>query len=247
MAVAEPVEVGIRLSPQAPRPAQVLVRRVDDRLGVGQRMHGGDRAMADADALVEHLDQRRQAVGGAGGGADHAVHRRVEALVVDADHHVQCASFLDRRGDHHPGHALVQVGLQQRLLPEFPGGLDHDVAAGPVAGVDVAVGGDRNAASIDDDCIALAPDVAAPAPLDRVELEQVGEGGGIGARIVDLHVLQVRRIEAGAQRQPADAAEAVDADPGLPAGTGMGQRHGLSFVRGGAQAAASPPQQFSVR
>src|SRR5690606_24433236 len=56
-----------------PRPAQVLVGCVEDGLGVGEIVDGGHRAVADTQVFMDHLDHRRQAVGGAGGGGDNAV------------------------------------------------------------------------------------------------------------------------------------------------------------------------------
>ncbi|MCY1540350.1 hypothetical protein D9M68_759840 [compost metagenome] len=68
--------------------------------------------MADAQFLVDHLDHRCQAVGGAGRGGDDAVLGRIEQVLVDAHDHVQRLLFLHRRTDHDPLHALVEVGLE---------------------------------------------------------------------------------------------------------------------------------------
>ena len=57
-------------------PAQILVRRIDDDVGVGRIVDGRDLAVADADRLVDDLDHRRQAVGGAGGRGQQPVPRR---------------------------------------------------------------------------------------------------------------------------------------------------------------------------
>ena len=46
-------------------------------------------AVPDADALVDHLHDGRQAVRRAGRGGQDVVHRRVVAVVVDADHDVE--------------------------------------------------------------------------------------------------------------------------------------------------------------
>ena len=49
------------------RPAQVLVRQVEDALIVGVSVHRGHQATLDAEALMQDLSDRRQAVGGARG------------------------------------------------------------------------------------------------------------------------------------------------------------------------------------
>ena len=85
--------------PGRPCAAQVLVRRVDDRLGVREVVERRDRAVADPDPLVEHLDHRRQAVRRARGRGDDVVRVGVVAVVVDADDDVQRRAVLDGGGD----------------------------------------------------------------------------------------------------------------------------------------------------
>ena len=57
------------------RPAQVLVEHVGQHLVVGERVDGVHQARDHADAVVDRLDQRREAVGGARGVGDHRVAR----------------------------------------------------------------------------------------------------------------------------------------------------------------------------
>src|SRR5690606_30667098 len=202
---------GDQAHPAGAGATQVLVRLVEDGLAVGQVVHGGDAAVTDAEALVNDLDDRRQAIGGAAGGGDDAVPGRVEQVVVHAHHHVQRARLLHRRGHHHAPDALVQVGLQQGAGFHLAAGLDDQVAAGPVGPGDALVAGDRDALSGDDDGIALGRGLVRPAAMHGVEVEQVGEGGGVAGRVVDVREAQVGPVESGAQRQAADAAESVDA------------------------------------
>jgi hypothetical protein len=71
--------------------------------------------------------------------------------------------------------------------------------------------------------VALGGDVGAPAALHAVELQQVRGGRGAALDLVEVHHLQpvararvvlraLGRAHGRAQRQPADAAHAVDAD-----------------------------------
>ncbi|HMT05013.1 MAG TPA: hypothetical protein PKD76_05660 [Solirubrobacterales bacterium] len=46
-------------------PAEVFVVGIDDDLGVGQVVKGGDRSVPDSDPFMDDLDDGRQAVGGA--------------------------------------------------------------------------------------------------------------------------------------------------------------------------------------
>ena len=48
-----------------PGPAEVLVRTVDQHLVAGVGVHRGHQALLHAEGVVEHLDQRHEAVGGA--------------------------------------------------------------------------------------------------------------------------------------------------------------------------------------
>src|SRR5690606_27769340 len=71
-----------------PGPAQILVGRIDDGLGVGQAVDGGQGTVFDAQFLVDYFDHRRQEVGGAGGCRDDSVIGRVEDVFVHAQHDV---------------------------------------------------------------------------------------------------------------------------------------------------------------
>ena len=77
-------------------PAQIALEGIHHHLGVGHIVQGGDRAVADAEALVHHLHHRRQAVGGAGGGGEQAVTIGVVEVVVDAVDDVECFFSRDQ-------------------------------------------------------------------------------------------------------------------------------------------------------
>src|SRR5690606_13328019 len=107
--------------------APVLVgRTVDGLLGGGGGVHGGHQAALDAPLVVQHLGQRRQAVGGAGGVGDDRL--ALVGLVVDAeDEHRRVV--LGRRRQDHLLRAGVEVLLRAGLVQEQAGGLDDDVGA----------------------------------------------------------------------------------------------------------------------
>ncbi len=62
--------------PRGTRTAQVLVRLIENALGVGQVMDGGDRTVANAQFLVDDFHHRRQTVGRARSSGDDAMFRR---------------------------------------------------------------------------------------------------------------------------------------------------------------------------
>ena len=198
------------------RAPQVLVRRIHDGLRVGQRMDGGDAAVAYAHSLVDHLHHGRQAIGGAGSRRHDAVHGGVEQVVVHPDHGVQHALLLHRRRHHHARHALLQIRLQLRRLAELAGGLQHHVAAGPIGLGDLLVARDWNCTPFDQQVVAVMPHLAMPATMHGIEVQQVRQRGGIRRRVIDLGEGQFRAngrvVQRGPQGEPAHAAEAVDAD-----------------------------------
>src|SRR5205807_1236454 len=64
-------------------PVQVLVHLIERGLVIGVGMHGGHKTLVDADRIIEHLRDRREAVRGARGIGDDLVLPR-ELVVVDA-------------------------------------------------------------------------------------------------------------------------------------------------------------------
>src|SRR5262249_14601360 len=64
--------------------AALPYRRGPERLAGGGGVDRGGHQVLNTEGLLEHLGDRRQAVGGAGGHGDDGVPRRVVALVIDA-------------------------------------------------------------------------------------------------------------------------------------------------------------------
>src|SRR5699024_4759173 len=91
--------------------ARVAVRTVLQVLVCGVGVHRGHQTTHDADAVVQRLGQRGEAVGGAGGVGDDVVLLRVVAGVVHTDHEGGVL-ILRRGGDDHLLGAGVQVCLR---------------------------------------------------------------------------------------------------------------------------------------
>ena len=94
-----------------PRAAQILVRGIDDDVGVCGVVDRRDLAVPDADRIVDDLDDGRQAIGGAGRGRQQMVARGIVERVVAADDAVERRLVLDRGRDDDALHAAVEIGL----------------------------------------------------------------------------------------------------------------------------------------
>ena len=164
---------------------QALVGRV----GVDRR----HQAVLDADGVVDHLRDRRQAVGRARGVGDDVVRVGVVVRVeVDAesDRHVR---LRRRRRDDHLLRARVEVLLRVVPLGEEAGRLDHDVDAevAPRQVGRIALLEDLDLLAVDRDRAAALGDLAGEPPEDRVVLQEVGEGRVVGD-VVDRDDVEVR-------------------------------------------------------
>jgi hypothetical protein len=108
--------------------AQVLVWRVQDDLIVGVAVDGGHDAGRDAEGVVEDLDDRREAVCGAGGVGDDVVLGGDVLVVVDAEDDGEVLVLgRGRDDDLLDGGAEVRLGLLR--VGEEAGGFDDDLRA----------------------------------------------------------------------------------------------------------------------
>src|SRR5258706_6177880 len=166
-----------------------------------------------AEAVVERLHQRREAVGGARGVGDHRV-RAFQRLVVHAEDHGAVHVLLGGgRDDDLPGAGLeVRAGI--RLAGETAGALHDDVDAErlPRQLRRVALRDDLDAIAVRHQRVAFHLHGAAERPVHGVVLQQVRIGGGV-AEVVDRDELQAVLLAAfivGAEDVAADAPESVD-------------------------------------
>jgi hypothetical protein len=172
-------------------------------------MHGGHQAALDAPLVVEHLGDRRQAVGRARGVGDDGL--AGVGLVVDAvDEHRR---VVLRRGRHDDLlRARVDVLLRGFLGEEQARRFDDDVGADgtPVQFGRVLHGGQADATAVDDQGVAVYADLALEAAVHGVVLEHIGQIVGL-QQVVDADHLDILEIlRRGAEHHAADAAESVD-------------------------------------
>ena len=194
--------------------AQVLRRHVQQALRVGVGVDGGQQARLDAPAVVEHLGDRREAVGGAGGVGDDVVLGRVVLVLVHAEHDGDVLVLGGRRDDDLL-HGVVQMRLRLGGVGEEAGALDDDLRAflGPGNLRGILVREDANLLAVDRDVVVVHDlDGAIEAAVGGVVAEEVGVGRGVG-NIVDRDDLDVvgMPLQDRLQALPADAAESVDA------------------------------------
>ena len=107
----------------------LLGRTIDGLLGSGVSVDGGHQAFGDAETfLQQHVDERREAVRGAGSIGDDVVDSRVVLVVVDADDDGD-VFILGRSGDDDLLGAGVDVTLGLGGFGEETSGLDDDLDA----------------------------------------------------------------------------------------------------------------------
>ena len=214
IAVAAPVEVGTRFTAGAAGTPKVLVRRVEQLLVGGVGVHRGQHAVADAERLVEHLGDGRQAVGRARRVGDDVVALRVVVgLEVDPQRDGE-VGLLGRRGDDHLLRARLEVLGRSGAVAEQPGGLDDDLGAdvAPWQRSGIRLGEDRDLPVVDADGAVEHLDLARERPVDRIVAQQVREHLDVH-HVVDADPLDVGALLVSrSERRAADAAESVDAN-----------------------------------
>ena len=136
---------------------------------------------------------------------------RIENIIVHAYHNVFGTRLFHRRGHQHPLHALIQIGLQHVDLPIYTAGLDHQITAGPVGFTDGFIVSHADTLPVDFNLSSVGNGFLAPATMDAVKVKQVGQRGGIGARVVDGHKLHIWPAPGGPQGQTTDSAKSINA------------------------------------
>ena len=165
---------------------QVLMRQVEDALVVGVGVDRRHVALADTAKVVQHLRDRRQAVGGAGGVRNDLVIRR-KLVVVHAIDDGEVRTFRRRRYQH-----LLRAGGEMRgglvLVGENAGTFHHDVDAerspGQFRGIAFVQHLDVPGADIE--AVTFDPDLALERPVHGIVFQQMHIRLQI-ADIVDRH------------------------------------------------------------
>ena len=177
-------------------------------------MDGVHHAGQDADLLVQHLDQRRQAIGGAGCIRDHRV-AGFEHAVIDAVHDGRIDVVAARGGNHDFFRARRDVRRRLGLAGEQARALQHEIHAELAPGQlgRIALRDHADAIAVHHHRIAVDVHIAAEAAVHGVETRQMSIGIGI-AQVVDRDDLDLARVLALVERAQNVAADApVTIDP----------------------------------
>ena len=169
----------------------------------------------DADLVVQHLGERRQAIGRAGCVRDHRV-ARLQDLLIHAVDDRRVDIVAAGRGNHDLLRTRGQMRRRLGLAREQARAFEHDVDAelAPRQFRRIALRDHADPVAVDDHRVAVDVHVALEPAMHGVEAGQMRVGVGI-AEIVDRHDLDLALVWSlvqGAQNVAADAAIAVDAD-----------------------------------
>src|SRR6185369_4215232 len=118
-AFAAPVVVGI-MDSAAARAPQVFVGKVENDLIVGIGVNGRHGAADDLEIVINHFDDRRQAIGGAGGIRNNVVLGGIVFILIHAENHRE-VFVLCRRGDDDFLHRAAQMFFCFVGVGEAPG------------------------------------------------------------------------------------------------------------------------------
>jgi len=187
--------------------------------GVG--VDRGHDAALDADALMQRLGQRREAVGGARPVRDHLL-ARLQHRIIDAEDH-GAIHVLGGGRDQHLTRAAIQMRAGFGAVVELAGAFEHHIDAFPVQFVELVGGHDLDRPAPQIERVARHRDRVAKAAMHAVVAHQV-RGGLDRAGGIDLDDLDIVAQALGdmGERAATDAAETVDAD---------GDGHGATPVR----------------
>ena len=196
-------------------PAQILVIDVGQHLIVGIGMHRGHEAGHQTDLVVQRLDQRCQAVGGARGIGDDRVAGLEHTMVHAIDHRRVDILATRGRDDDFLG-AGCDVCRSFFFSGEKAGAFEHHIHLQFFPGQlgRVALGADLDAVAIDHHGVAIHRHRAGKTSVCGVKARQMGIGLGI-AQIVDgndLDVMFCATFIVRTQNIAADAAETIDGD-----------------------------------
>ncbi len=189
---------------------QVLVRKVENVLVVGVGVNRGHETALNAPGVVEHFDQRRKAVGGAGSIRYDVMFRGVVEIVVDADadRNVRVGSGC---GDEHFFCTSGKVSGGFVAVGEETSRFEDNVHAefGPWQFRGIAFGEGVDFVTAHDDEFFVVSNFTLELALGGVVLEQMGECVVVG-KVVDGNDVAKFFVAHGAQNVASDASESVD-------------------------------------
>ena len=177
--------------------------------GVG--VNGGHETLLNAQAIVECLCQRCEAVGSTGSIGNNVVLRWVVISVVHANDK-GCVFILRWSGDDDLLSTSIQVSLGSFSISEETGGFndDIDVLLAPLQVLRITLSGNDDLLAINGDGLVIVLNISIEATEHGVILEQMSEGVIVG-EVVDSHDLNVgTALFDGTEEVATNTAKAVD-------------------------------------
>ena len=172
---------------------QILVRGIDDDVGVSWCVDRRDLAVANADRLLHYLDDWCQAVSRARRSCQQAMARGIVQAVIHADDHIECALIFHRRRDDDALHAAIEIGLQLLGLEELARAFQHDLASKITPRHLTGSSSSRETdapAGHADSALAVASDGLVPSAVEAVEFQQMRTRRGAAFDLVDMGDLE---------------------------------------------------------
>ena len=188
------------------------VGHVDEGLGSGDVVDGGDASVLDAEVFLDDLHDGGEAVGGAGCVGDDLVLGREELMVASEDD-IEHAGLLDgSRYDNTLDATFFRVGLEGVDFEELPGTFEDHVNA---HGLEIDLGvvlllGERDLLAVHEEAtIGVLLNVLVPGAVDRVILGEVC-GRLDGAKVVDVDDFHGWVIPCVSEDETPNTTESVD-------------------------------------
>ena len=189
------------------------VWHIDDSLGSGNIVDGGNATVNNTEVFKDNLDNRSQTVGGTGCVCDKLGVIAQKSVVATQDN-VQGAFFLDGgRHDNLLDSALFKVWFQGLDLQEFTGTFHHqlDSFAGPVNLGEIFFATEGNNLSVDSESGSIFEqfNFLVPGSVDGIVLNQVS-GTFDGADIVHVDNLERRIVPNVSERKTANTTKSIN-------------------------------------
>jgi len=192
-------------------PPRIAVREVEQALVVGVGVHGDHVTAFHAEGVVQDLDHRSGAVGGARG-VGNQLHVLGQHVVVDAEHDGGVQRVFGRHGEHDFLRAGLEVAFQLFALAEDAGGVDDDVDLEFLPGQFGRVfdGGQQNLVAADEHEVLFDPRRVFVDAVDRIVFEAVEQLLGVG-QVVDADEFEINvAFQGGAQHGAADSTKSIN-------------------------------------
>ena len=183
---------------------------IQNSLVIGIGVNGGHKASSDTKGIIQYLDNRCQAVCGAGSIRDDGVICRIIDFFIYT-HNDGCIFILARCSDNNLLYCAADVLGRAGLIFQFACGFnnDFDTTGGPVQIFRISVMKYSYTSSINNQCISIYDYLSVQTAMHCIILEKICRIG-CAAWIVDSYYFQIISFQHPAKYQSADSAKSVN-------------------------------------